>query len=82
MRRVGIDLPSRRILCIKHTVHLALVHQGAAVTVLGFLLVRWNAEDATEKHLVPSPLTIVEPKMLMEDAAKHAARVTFQNCTY
>lgn len=45
-------------------IHLALVHQGAAVTFLGFLLVWWNAE-ATEKHLVPSPLTIVEPKMLM-----------------
>lgn len=60
---------------IIHTVHLALVHQGAAVTFLGFLLARWNAEDATEKHLVPSPLTIVEPKMLVKDAT-HAARVT------
>lgn len=71
-------LPSWQVLChIIHTVHLALVHQGAAVTFC-FLLARWNAEDATEKHLVSSPLTIVEPKMLkmlMKDAT-HAARVT------
>lgn len=39
-------LPSWRKLCIIHTLHLALAHQGAAVTFLGFLLVWWNAEDA------------------------------------
>lgn len=37
-------------------VDIVLVHQKNCVfSFLGFLVVRWNAEDATEKHLVPSP---------------------------
>lgn len=76
---MAICLPSRRIVSMYvHPVHLALVQQGAAVT---FLLVGTRCFSVAASAFHRPPLNMAEPKMLMKDA-KHAARVTCQNCTY